>query len=217
MKYLYIITLALFTSCNQANNNTDKNEDIEAMSLTDKTVKFLWKQGSYDDEGNFKYMETVVDNELYKTLSEPEIAALGYVVTFIPSNCWWVGHFKGVHDTDMECYILSALDLGYQCSDKHLGFLREWFKNDTASLKKFDECPKIPDTATNQGFFEEITLTTEGNKISVSFKPYWMSFGTGKSWSWSETNYFEFDGEHIKLIKQEESEVETWDAEMSAG
>src|SRR5690554_7678824 len=94
MKYLYIATLILLVSCKQSNNHSDKNEAANSdslsktseiitektISLTDKTVKFLWR-----DSNN----SIVINHEFCKTISAPEKAALGYVATFIGNECWW--------------------------------------------------------------------------------------------------------------------------------
>jgi hypothetical protein len=139
MKYLFLAAMVFFASYGLINSNTDKNEianvyslhntngitSANIFSLTDKTVNFLWRDSS-------GYI--VINEEYCKTISEPEKAAIGYVATFIGSECWWDGDIAD-NMSNLKCKILTALNLGYQCSDKHLGFLKQWFKNDTTSLK----------------------------------------------------------------------------------
>lgn len=219
MKYFLLATFIFLVSCGKTNKNSDKNEEIvtdtvseneETNSiLTDKTVKFLWRADKYDEELDRTFNSIFIDEELSKTLSDPERAALGYVATFIGSECDWDGDFKEDR-SNLKCMVLSALDLGYQCSDQHLGFLREMFKNDSGVLDelKSENCPTVPYTASNQNTFDEITLTVKENTISVFFKANGINITTSERWSWTETDHFQVNGDHIKLIKKEESEIE---------
>lgn len=202
MKLLYITTLFLLASCGQIKSNSDKHkvanvDTAETFTLTDKTVKFLWRDSS---------ASIVINENFCKTISDPEKAALGYVATFIGNECWWDGDYTDKRD-NLKCEILTALNLGYQCSDKHLGFLRQWFKNDTTALKELEACPTTPNTSTIQDTFDEIILTTKGNEISVFFKATGVNMREEESWNWTETDYFQLDNDNIKLIKQNKSKV----------
>ncbi|MCL4277962.1 MAG: hypothetical protein KJZ94_09970 [Ignavibacteria bacterium] len=202
MKFLYITTLFLLASCGQIKSNSDKQnvtnvDTAETFTLTDKTVKFLWRDSS---------ASIVINENFCKTISDPEKAALGYVATFIGNECWWDGDYTDKRD-NLKCEILTALNLGYQCSDKHLGFLRQWFKNDTTALKELEACPTTPNTSTIQDTFDEIILTTKGNEISVFFKATGVNMREEESWNWTETDYFQLDNDNIKLIKQNKSKV----------
>ena len=199
MQILYIILFIFLLSCGQTSTNNDLKEstDTTSTSLTVKTVKFLWRDSA----------AIVINQELCKTITDPEKAALGYVATFIGNDCWW-----DVDDSDnrknLKCKILSALNLGYQCSDQHLGFLRQWFNNDSVVLKQLEACPTTPYTATIQDTFDEINLTTNGNQIIISFKANGVNLRELDSWSWAETDYFQVDKNRIRLIKKERSKVE---------
>ena len=208
MKYLYIALVILLASCGETNNSKNKKETVNAdtvngakkttaATLPDKTIKFLWRD---------KNSAMIINKEFCKTISDPEKAALGYIATFIGNDCDWDGAYTE-NRSNLKCEILSALGLGYLCSDKHLGFLRKWFKNDVKSLKELENCPTTPNTATVQDTFDEITLTTKGNKISVFFKANGVNIREESSWSWSETDYFEVNIDNIKLIKKDKSEV----------
>jgi hypothetical protein len=208
-KFVYIPTLILLASCVQTIKNSSKpevaNADTEKiLTLTDKTVEFLWR----DSSGSI-----VINEEFCKTVSDPEKAALGYVATFIGNECWWDGFYSAKRD-NLKCEILTALHLGYQCSDTHLGFLRTWFKNDTTVLNELGGCPTVPNTSTVQDTFTEIVLTTEGNQISVFFKASGINMREERSWNWSQTDYFQFDNDNLKLVKRDKSDVvvESFDA-----
>jgi hypothetical protein len=220
-KYLYILTIVFLVSCGQTNSNSDKNEAVnidtvaninvaktaKSFTLTDKTVKFLWREDRYDQELKDTFNTIVINEELCKTLTEPEIAVLGYIGTYIGSECQWDGECNDDR-SNLKCKVLTALNLGYQCSDKHLGFLRKWFKNDKKVLAEFDyNCPTTPFTASSQNTFDEIKLTVKGNDISVWFSVSGVNMPMGESWSYTETNYFQLDNDNIRLIKKEQSKV----------
>jgi len=226
-KYLYIATLVFLVSCGQANNNSDKNEDVvtdtnskkdkitteKIFKLTDKTVKFLWRANKYDEALKDTFNSIFIDEDFCKTITDPEKAAIGYVATFIGNECWWDGE-ANEDRSNLKCKILTELNLGYQCSDKHLVFLRQWFKDDKKSLEELKNCPTTPYTSTIQETFDEITLTVKGNEISVFFKASGVNTREGKSWSWTETNHFQVDNDNIKLIKQDKSKVKRENFEM---
>jgi len=219
-KQTYIAILVLFVSCGQANSNADKNTvgttdtitkndkitSANKIALTDTTVKFLWRDDKYDEALKDTFNSIFINDDYCKTISEPERAALGYVATFIGNECWWEGDYTDKRD-NLKCEILTALNLGYQCSDKHLGFLRQWFKNDTKAIKELEACPTTPNTSTIQDTFDEITLTSKGNQITVFFKANGVNMREERSWTWSQTDYFQFDKDNIKLIKQDKSKV----------
>ncbi|MFA7133043.1 MAG: hypothetical protein WC108_07065, partial [Bacteroidales bacterium] len=144
--------------------------------------------------------------ELCKTLTDQERAALGYVATFIGNECDWDGDTKEDR-SNLKCKILSALKLGYQCSDTHLGFLRQWFKNDKKSLKELEDCSEIPSTATIQDYFDEINLKVKDNEITISFKATGYDVREEESWNWEETDYFIFENDNIQLIKKDKYKI----------
>lgn len=97
--------------------------------------------------------------------------------------------------------------MGYKCSDTHLGFLRQWFKNDKKSLKELEDCSEIPSTATIQDSFDEINLKVKGNEITISFKATGVNVREEEIWNWEETDYFIFENDNIQLIKKDKSKI----------
>lgn len=209
MKLLYLIIAASLLSCGRSDDKLTGKKTVDPISskpkespknpvLKDKSIKFLWRD---------KNSAIVINKEFCKTMLDHEKAAIAYVATFIGNDCDWDGPYNSDR-SNLKCEILTALGLGYQCSEKHLGFLRKWFKNDAKALKELENCPTTPNTATIQDTFDEINLVTKGNKISVFFKANGVNLREESSWSWSETNHFEFNNDNIKLIKQDRSKVE---------
>lgn len=219
IKFLYIATLIIIASCGRINNKlvesnlvNPTSETLETTSSkiftpTDKTVKFLWRDNKYDEVLKDTFNSIIINEDYSKTMTDPERAALGYVATFVGNECKWYGETKDDR-SNLKCVILTALGLGYQCSDSHLGFLRQWFQNDPATIKELENCPTTPFTATNQNTFDEITLTVKGDIIQVFFKASGVNLREGQSWSWTETDHFQVDDDNIKLIKKDESEVQ---------
>lgn len=219
-KYIYIVTLFFLSSCGRKNNNAENTEKFNSVSLvkttenssgkniklTDKSLKFLWREDRYDEELKYTFNTIIINEELCKSLTEPERAALGFVATFIGSECNWDGDAKD-HFSNLKCKTLDALGLGYQCSEKHLGFLRQWFKNDRKSLNELKDCPTVPYTATSQETFDYINLQVKGNTISVEFGANGVNMRMGESWSWTEIDHFQLDNDNIRLIKKDKSVV----------
>ena len=220
IKSLVIIVSIVLTLLGQSKNNTvminpikietesTKNEIPlkKTCKLTDSTVKFLWCANKYDEELQDTVNSIFINEDYCKRITDSERAALGFVATFIGNECWWDGEAKDDR-SNLKCKILTALNLGYQCSDQHLGFLRKWFRNDKESLEKLEDCSTTPYTSTIQDTFEEIYLTVKENIISVSFIANGINLRDQRKWSWSETDYFQFDADNIKLIKIDKSKV----------
>jgi hypothetical protein len=222
IKYLHTATLIFLASCGLTTNNSDKNEvansdpvskktentSVRSFKLTDKTVKFLWRADKYDEALKDTFNSIFIDENFCKTITDPERAVLGYVATFIGNECDWDGDYKEGR-SNLKCKILTALNLGYQCSGMHLGFLRQMFKNDTKVLEelKLNNCPTTPRGATSQETFDEIALTVKGNEILVFFKASGINIKEGESWSWAEADHFQLDNDNIKLIKKDKSKV----------
>jgi len=183
-----------------------ENPTINTCEFADTTVKFLWCANKYDEELQDTVNSIFINEDYCKAIPEPERAALGFVATFIGNECWWDGEANDDR-SNLKCKILTALNLGYQCSDQHLGFLRKWFRNDKESLEKLEDCSTTPYTSTIQDTFEEIKLTVKENIISVSFITNGINLREQNSWQWSETDYFQFDADNIKLIKIDKSKV----------
>ena len=225
-KHLYILSILFLVSCGQTTNKPDKSQVVQTDSvskkvvetenkikLTDKTVKILWRDDKYDEELKDTFNSIFINEDFCKTMTDPERAALGYVATFIGNECWWDGETND-NRSNLKCKILTALNLGYQCSDKHLGFLRQWFQDDEKSLEKLENCPTTPYISTIQDTFDEITLTVKGNKISIFFKANGINTREGNSWSWTETDHFQLDIDNLHLTKIDKSKVKHEHFEM---
>ncbi len=222
MNYLLsILALILLTSCKQVKNvnatvfqsDSTVNESLD-IQLPDTTLLFLWRDMKYDASLNETVNSIFINRDYLSTITEPEKAAIGYVATFIGNECWWDGKAKN-NRSNLDCKIITALGLGYQCSDEHLGFLKNWFSTDKKVLSELSNCPTIPYTATIQNTFDEIKVKTKGNSIIVEYKANAVNLREQKIWKWSESVYFKVSNGNIESIKKDKSEVKLETFEMT--
>ena len=216
-----LLTIML-TSCGQPKQVAQNPDEKDSVSVSndlenlakesgekeEKTIKFLWRGEKYDEELQQEVNTIFINEKFCKRITAPEKAVLGYVATFIGSDCWWDGG-STEDQTNLKCKILTALDLGYQCSDKHLGFLRQWFRNDKKVLEALKDCAIMPYTATIQTTFDEITLTVKGDELLVYFKAIGVNIRESKNWTWTEIDHFKVNGDEITLVKKDKSKVKT--------
>ncbi len=187
---------------------------LKPLTLANKKVKVLWRETQYSEEYKTDINNIVLNDEYIKTISEPEKAALAYIATFIGNECEWDGKASTTR-SNLKCKILWSLGLGYQCSFTHLEFLRFWFRYNPEILKELENCPTTPEGATVQDTFDEIDMEIKDNKIVLYFKASGFNMRESKSWSWSETHYYDFIDNELNLIKKEKSPVERKIVEVS--
>lgn len=207
-----MLTLTMILAC-QSPQRTDTEtadtapsaRDTTSVKLKNQQVKFLWREEHFDPEYDATINTIVLDEAYIKTISDPEKAALGYVATFIGNECAWDGK-ASPNRSNLKCKILTALDLGYQCSDIHLGFLRQWFRDDSTALEKLENCPTIPDGSTIQETFDKIDLTIDGDEIVIAYTVTGINTRESKSWTWDVKDHFKFDDSSLELVKTEKSE-----------
>lgn len=180
---------------------------IKNVKLTNKKVKFLWREVIYNDELKMKLNSIMLNEDYIKQISEPEKAALAYIATFVGNECEWDGQ-ANENRSNLKCKILWALNLGYQCSNEHLNLIRYWFRNNKEILKELENCPTTPDGATVQDTFDEITIEVKGNQIIVFFKANGINMREAESWKWEEKHYLEFKENELILTKKEVSPLQ---------
>lgn len=213
MKTLYFVLFAfIISACGSksaepAEQTRDSVETADTTAaqpeaaLTDKSIRVAWRGNVYYSQINDSVNMIMVDTVFCKSISAPERAALGFVVTFIGNECVWDGDAKE-DMSNLKCKLTDALKLGYQCSEQHMQYLRQWFKNDASSLLKLKDCPLMPYTATSQTTFDEIRLTVKDSTIKVWYKANGMDMRTNDAWYWTEEDVFELQNNSLKLVKQ---------------
>lgn len=180
---------------------------LEPLKLSDKKVKFLWRENRYVEEWKTEVSSIALNQKYINTISEPEKAALAYVGFFIGNECEWDGK-ANENRSNLKCKIPWALGLGYQCSNEQLDFLRFWFRNNKTILNELENCPTTPDGATIQDTFDEINIEVKNNRITVFFKANGMNMREQKSWNWTETHVFDFKVNQLILVKKEKTPIQ---------
>ncbi|KAA2218817.1 hypothetical protein [Maribacter flavus] len=170
--------------------------------------QFLKRKNAYDEAVKDTFSTIVINHSYLHNITPPEKAALAFVAYDIGNECEW-GYDSDGNGRVLWCRIVSALDLGHQCSEKQLSFLRNWFSRDTVALKKLESCRTIPNTATIQTTFDEILIqNNEAEKtITVSYKVTGINMRESESWHHSQTDIFKYDSEYIVLVDSKKSDV----------
>ncbi len=167
----------------------------------DKKVQFLWRENIYNEELDDTISSIVIDTAYCRSITGPEKAALAYVATFVGNECWWDGN-AARDRSNLKCKILTALDLGYQCSDTHFGYLRQWFRDDAKAMLKLEDCPTTPFTATIQETFDSINISVSGDVIIVEFSV--TGFNLREDLDWHRKEEITFRSYADKLIIEKE-------------
>jgi hypothetical protein len=219
---IIILGILFMPSCQTKVHDSDKEETtfVIPASFRDTTIGIYVKT---EDDDMF------LNRDYFAVMSDAERAALGFVVMRVGNNCDWadvdeegangITYYDSGISVDLtkqapstnqtlRCEILSALGLGLQCSNKHLGYLRRWFSEDEKALNFLtqENCPKIPFTATNQTVFKHIQMTTKGDQIVIEAEITSYHFSMGVSYDWTRTAVFSLDKKGLKLVSYEDSE-----------
>ena len=178
---------------------------ISSSISANNSVKVLWRDTVYDEELKTDINTIVLNKEYQKNITQPERAALGYVATFVGNECEWDGRNPNESRSNLECKLLTYLDLGYQCSDRHLDFLNQWFSKDSVSIEKLKRCTTIPNGATMQSTFDEILLetNTQNQIITITYKVKVINVRESSVIRYITTDIFKYNSEGIILVDSE--------------
>ncbi len=181
---------------------------IHSKQLTDKGITILWRETLYDEALQTDINTIVLNTNYQKKITEPERAALGFIATFVGSECEWDGGNPNATRSNLNCMLLSYLDLGYQCSNTHLDFLKKWFSKDSKALDALKHCPTIPNTATIQSTFDEILMetNTEAQTIVLRYTFNAINVRENAVTSIAKTDTFSYDSGGIVLVDSKKQE-----------
>ena len=156
---LFIVSSSCFKK-NNKNTNINKLPSIKHKVKKQVSYKkdFLWREAVYSKEVGDSISKITINKDYADTIPKDEKAAITYVLTFIDNACSWQDGNTSIDKDKLICKGLSSLGFDYQCSKKHISFLKTWFVNDTTSLKKIDRCPP---------FFPGVTISSTISKISL--------------------------------------------------
>ncbi|MEY2792369.1 MAG: hypothetical protein RJA76_361 [Bacteroidota bacterium] len=232
MKYLLILTSFLILSCEAGTAEAPKKkvatDEFNQENATSKKAKLSLPLEAYEVKMSEvkapqqsstkvlwigKYGDYHFNTAYLKNISVYERAALGYVATFVGNGCNYEGDFNLNEEHYLKCQFLAELDLGYQCSDRHLGFLRSMFKNDKKALADLaGPCPEIIYGATSQTMLTEISIEAPlKNEIQVKYHVSGVYLRESIDWDYDVVDVFIVGGTSkdpsISLKSHQESEV----------
>ncbi|KLT70237.1 hypothetical protein [Flavobacterium sp. ABG] len=187
--FLLILSLSVFSQTKNKSASATNKEVTNPASQEDY-VTVLW----LDKNRNLQ-----LNDEFIKTITNQQRAALGYIATSIGNECSWDGDEKP-DKSNLKCKFLWALNLGYQCSETHLSFLRKWFKEDAAVLQNLQYCSKTESSEKNQDFFIVLKMATLNNTIRIIYTAAGFDEKTPQKWSWTEESTYSFTKNEIKQI-----------------
>ena len=197
---LFLLLIFLMTAAIIHSANNEPYSSVASI-LQDKKVKILWRENYYHAELQDTMSRIVMDTSYCRTISDPEKAAIAFVATFVGNDCWWDGQYTNDR-SNLKCKILTELNLGYQCSETHLGFLRLWFREDTKALERLKDCPTTPFTATEQETFDSISITVEGQFIILNLSISGFNIREDQEWHRTEEITFRNAGNNLFIEKE---------------
>jgi hypothetical protein len=151
-------------------------------------VKILW----WED------VDVVLNLEFISKMKEEEKAVLALLSTYAGGECIYD------EDTRLECSLTSALNLGYQCSEEHLEFVKKWFLKDYEVFSKINNCYSIPYSATNQFKFSEIIFSRNDIRIQVLYKIQGVRLAEEYFYNYEVLETFEIKDGYLYKINEEE-------------
>ncbi|SFT42099.1 hypothetical protein SAMN05216474_0466 [Lishizhenia tianjinensis] len=176
-----------------------KEENVDADSL--HTV-FNWEE-SFDEDIQDCVLEAVVNKEYIENLRPQAKAALAYAATYVGSDCEWDGE-ANVDKSNLLCKLTQTLDIGYQCSEQHLDFLRKYFAKDDKNLKRItkDKCYCVPTTATVQRGLNFLKMKQNGDTITIQSEVDFVDLAVKEYYTDNFVLEFLIEGEFIRLLDE---------------
>lgn len=126
-----------------------------------KPYKIVWTEDIIDSITNEKISVLQIDKNFINRAPENVNALLALYGYGYSNGCGWEGN-PNQDRSNLKCSLNTALNLGYQCSDKQITLLQKYFHNEMVSK---NSCPTTPSTATIQNILNEITLTQINKNI----------------------------------------------------
>ncbi len=128
---------------------------------------FLWIEKVYSEQLGDSISQIIINKSYVQNIADDEKAALTLVLTLVENGCHWEDGTISMDDDKLICIGLTSLGFDYQCSPKHISFLKLWFANDTIALKEIDNCRRFFPGSTIFTTVNFISLKRTGNKIII--------------------------------------------------
>ena len=150
-------------------------------------------------ESGFLISNLVLDHNYFENLPTQTRAAIGYISTFVGNECKPDINGENVDIPLLSCTLLSALKLGKQCSEKHLGYLEKMFAGDSIVLERLSKCVAIPAGGTHQTTFNKIYVRDTEETIDIVFEAVFVNVRKDVSQEWVQFLKFKKSEETLQL------------------
>jgi hypothetical protein len=174
--------------------------NYKGYNFKDTTVKAVWREDVYDSKLKGNVNVIMLNEDYFKSLSDPEKAVLGYLASTIGNECYKDGA------SDVKCRLLTALNLGSQCSESNKQFLSGWFKNEPEILKQVENCKHTLPGANVEKTFDVVKVSTSGDVIKVSIKGLKLNIKENSSSTWNENLTFKLADNSLTLIERKKTD-----------
>ncbi|MCC6865539.1 MAG: hypothetical protein IT280_05205 [Ignavibacteria bacterium] len=192
-----LLMLSMILQKTAASDSTSGDYKFVSISYPPKTLqKVVWREDVYDPSLNENINVLKLDENYFANIPGSEKAVLGYLASTIGNECYADGSMLNI-----KCKLLSALNLGCQCSEESKSFLRTWFREDKEILNQIENCkPTI--TTTVEKTFDEVKILNSDNKIVVELKGLKLNLKENTESRWKETLNFKLDGDKLFLTER---------------
>ena len=165
--------------------------------LKDTTVKVIWREDVFDKELKEKVNVIKLNDNYFANITEPEKAVLGYLGSTIGNECYYEGEKSNV-----KCKILTALNLGAQCSEANKTFLKSWFKDDKEIADQIENCKPKAVSSVLEKTFDVVTISTNSSTIKVKIQGLNLDFKKENTYKWTEDLSFRVNEDKLSLIER---------------
>ncbi|HJY64634.1 MAG TPA: hypothetical protein VJ455_10800 [Ignavibacteria bacterium] len=172
-----------------------------SLQLKDTSLKVAWREEVYDSRLKQKVNLIVLNESYFTNISEPEKAVLGYLATFVGNECQWDGT-PNSEQNNIKCKILTALSMGYQCSDANKEFFKKWFSESSDVMKEIESCKSTIFSASEQTSFKNISITTKDDVIKIKYTAIKANISKQKMEDWTEELTFGLNNDKLDLLKR---------------
>lgn len=179
-------------------------DSLKADNFSNKPVyvqsgtmhKVIWREDVYDPSLKGTVNVIKLDESYFSGITEPERAVLGYLASTIGNEC-----YAETGKQNVKCKILTALNMGYQCSEENKTFLKNWFRDDASIVSQIENCkPTLPSTV--EKTFDEVKISTADNTIKVELKGLKLNIKENSASKWGESLSFKVDGDKVTLLER---------------
>jgi len=166
---------------------------ITAQALPEpkvEKVRVLWRQNGLDGISHIHFNEAY-----FSSLSAPRKAILAYMSSMVGTDC-------EQDNRHLTCMLTRKLGLGYQCENRHLGIIKEWFKRNKEVIENLN-CYSVPGGATYQSALVSVDIWENGNNLTLVDTISYVALRDriGKDIATKRT--FKIAPDHVQLLSED--------------